>query len=211
VSAVPLTDRRTSDYARLSRLVKDAGLLERRRAYYIWRIVLNAALASVAGLALVLARDTWWELLVAGYFAVVSTQFAFGSYMAQVAEVSVGADGDVRVHRVVCAVDCGQNVNPDTIVAQMEGGIVFGASAALWDQITVEKGRVQQSNFSDYRVMRMPESPAIEVYIVNSRDEPGGIGEPGTAGIAPALANAVFAATGKRIRKLPIGEQLKKT
>jgi isoquinoline 1-oxidoreductase beta subunit len=140
----------------------------------------------------------------------VSTQFAFGSYMAQVAEVSVGADGDVRVHRVVCAVDCGQNINPDTIVAQMEGGIVFGASAALWDQITVEKGRVQQSNFGDYRVMRMNESPSVEVYIVNSRDEPGGIGEPGTAGIAPALANAVFAATGKRIRKLPIGEQLKK-
>jgi isoquinoline 1-oxidoreductase beta subunit len=111
----------------------------------------------------------------------------------------------------VCAVDCGQNVNPDTIVAQMEGGIVFGASAALWDQITVEKGRVQQSNFSDYRVMRMPEAPVVEVYIVNSHDEPGGIGEPGTAGIAPALANAVFAATGKRIRKLPIGEQLKKT
>ncbi|MFS2079128.1 molybdopterin cofactor-binding domain-containing protein [Telluria sp. Tellsp131] len=140
----------------------------------------------------------------------VSTQFAFGSYMAQVAEVSVGPDGDVRVHRVVCAVDCGQNVNPDTIVAQMEGGIVFGASAALWDEVTVEKGRVQQSNFSDYRVMRMPESPAVEVHIVNSHDDPGGIGEPGTAGIAPALANAVFAATGKRVRKLPIGEQLKK-
>jgi isoquinoline 1-oxidoreductase beta subunit len=140
----------------------------------------------------------------------VSTQFAFGSYMAQVAEVSVGPEGDVRVHRVVCAVDCGQNINPDTIVAQMEGGIVFGASAALWGQITVEKGRVQQTNFGDYRVMRMNESPSVEVYIVNSRDEPGGIGEPGTAGIAPALANAVFAATGQRIRKLPIGEQLKK-
>jgi isoquinoline 1-oxidoreductase subunit beta len=141
----------------------------------------------------------------------VSTQFAFGSYLAQVAEVSVGPDGDVRVHRVVCAVDCGQNVNPDTIVAQMEGGIIFGASAALWDEVTVEKGRVQQTNFSDYRVMRMPEAPIVEVYIVNSHDDPGGIGEPGTAGIAPALANAVFAATGKRVRKLPIGEQLKKT
>jgi isoquinoline 1-oxidoreductase beta subunit len=140
----------------------------------------------------------------------VSTQFAFGSYMAQVAEVSVGPDGDVRVHRVVCAVDCGQNINPDGIVAQMEGGIVFGASAALWDQITHEKGRVQQTNFGDYRVLRMNEAPAVEVYIVNSHDEPGGIGEPGTAGIAPAVANAVFAATGKRVRKLPIGEQLKK-
>jgi isoquinoline 1-oxidoreductase beta subunit len=140
----------------------------------------------------------------------VSTQFAFGSYMAQVAEVSVGPDGDVRLHRVVCAVDCGQNINPDTIVAQMEGGIVFGAGAALWNEIILEKGRVQQTNFGDYRAMRMNEAPVVEVYIVNSRDEPGGIGEPGTAGIAPALANAVFAATGKRVRKLPIGEQLKK-
>jgi isoquinoline 1-oxidoreductase beta subunit len=139
----------------------------------------------------------------------VSTQFAFGSYMAQVAEVSVGPEGDVRVHRVVCAVDCGQNINPDGIIAQMEGGIVFGASAALWDQITHDKGRVQQTNFGDYRVMRINEAPTVEVYIVNSHDEPGGIGEPGTAGIAPALANAVFAATGKRVRKLPIGEQLK--
>jgi isoquinoline 1-oxidoreductase beta subunit len=140
----------------------------------------------------------------------VSAQFAFGSYMSQVAEVSVGPDGDVRVHRVVCAVDCGQNINPDTIIAQMEGGIVFGASAALWDEITIEKGRVQQTNFGDYRVMRMNEAPTVEVYIVNSHDEPGGIGEPGTSGIAPAIANAVFAATGKRVRKLPIGEQLKK-
>jgi isoquinoline 1-oxidoreductase beta subunit len=141
----------------------------------------------------------------------VSCQFAFGSYMSQVAEVSVGPDGDVQVHRVVCVVDCGQNVNPDTIVAQMEGGIVFGASAALWDQVTLEKGRVQQNNFNDYRVMRMNESPAVEVYIVNSHDDPGGIGEPGTAGVSPAIANAVFAATGKRIRKLPIGDQLKKS
>ncbi|WP_312549054.1 xanthine dehydrogenase family protein molybdopterin-binding subunit [Massilia sp.] len=139
----------------------------------------------------------------------ISTQFAFGSYMAQVAEVSVGPEGDVRVHRVVCAVDCGQAVNPDGIIAQMEGGIVFGASAALWNEITLANGRVQQSNFGDYRMMRISEAPAVEVHIVNSRDEPGGIGEPGTAGIAPALTNAVFAATGKRIRKLPIGEQLK--
>jgi isoquinoline 1-oxidoreductase beta subunit len=140
----------------------------------------------------------------------LSCQFAFGSYLAQVAEVSVGPDGDVRLHRVVCAVDCGQNVNPDTIVAQMEGGIVFGATAALWGEITIDKGRVRQSNFNDYRMMRMNEAPAIEVYIARSTDDPGGVGEPGTAGIAPAIANAVFAATGRRIRKLPIGEQLRK-
>jgi isoquinoline 1-oxidoreductase beta subunit len=134
----------------------------------------------------------------------VSAQFAFGTYMAQVAEVSVGADGEVRVHRVVCALDCGQVVNPDTVVAQMEGGVVFGLTAALWSQVTFDKGRVQQSNFGDYRMMRINEAPVVEVHIVASGDEPGGIGEPGTAGIAPALANAVFAATGKRIRKLPI-------
>ncbi|MFL6707102.1 MAG: molybdopterin cofactor-binding domain-containing protein, partial [Massilia sp.] len=134
----------------------------------------------------------------------VSMQFAFGSYMAQVAEVSVGADGDIKVHRVVCALDCGQVINPDTVVAQMEGGIVFGLTAALFDQVTFDKGRVMQSNFGDYRMMRMNEAPLVEVHIVASTDEPGGIGEPGTAAIAPALANAVFAATGKRLRKLPL-------
>jgi isoquinoline 1-oxidoreductase beta subunit len=140
----------------------------------------------------------------------VECQFAFGSYLAQVADVSVGPDGDVRVHRVVCAVDCGHMVNPDTVVAQMEGGIIFGITAALWGEITLDKGRVQQSNFNDYRVMRINEAPQIEVYLVASRDDPGGIGEPGTSGAAPAVCNAVFAATGKRIRKLPIGDQLKK-
>jgi len=134
----------------------------------------------------------------------VSAQFAFGTYMAQVAEVSVGADGEVKVHRVVCALDCGQVINPDTVVAQMEGGIVFGLTAALWSEITLDKGRVAQSNFGDYRMMRMNEAPHVEVHIVASHDDPGGIGEPGTAAIAPAVANAIAAATGKRIRKLPI-------
>lgn len=137
----------------------------------------------------------------------VSMQLAFGSYMAQVAEVSVGADGDVKVHRVVCALDCGQVVNPDTVVAQIEGGVIFGLTAALWNEITVDKGRVQQTNFGDYRMMRMNEAPKIEVFIVASTEAPGGIGEPGTSAIAPALANAVAAATGKRIRKLPIASQ----
>ena len=139
----------------------------------------------------------------------VSTQFVFGSYMAQVAEVSVGVDGDVRVHRVVCAVDCGQVINPDTVVAQIESGVNFGLTAALWNEITLERGRVQQNNFSDYRMMRINEAPQIEVHIVKSSDKPGGIGEPGTSAAAPALTNAIFAATGQRIRKLPVAEQLK--
>jgi isoquinoline 1-oxidoreductase beta subunit len=140
----------------------------------------------------------------------VSAQFAFGSYMCQIAEVSVGPEGDVTVHRVVAALDCGQPVNPDGIVAQLEGGIVFGLTAALWGEITLNGGKVVQSNFGDYRMMRMNEAPRVEVHIVDSRDEPGGIGEPGTAGIAPALANAIFAATGQRIRKLPVSASLKK-
>jgi isoquinoline 1-oxidoreductase beta subunit len=134
----------------------------------------------------------------------ISVQFAFGSYMSQVAEVSVGADGEVQVHRVVCAVDCGQIVNPDTVIAQIESGIVFGLGAALWNEITFDQGRVQQNNFTDYRAMRINEAPVIEVYLVKSNDAPGGIGEPGTSALAPALTNAIFAATGKRLRKLPV-------
>lgn len=133
-----------------------------------------------------------------------SVQFAFGSYMAQVAEVSVGADGELHVHRVVCAVDCGQAVNPDGVVAQVESGVVFGLSAALWNEITLANGRVQQQNFGDYRVMRIDEHPRIEVHIVPSRESPGGLGEPGTSAIAPAITNAIHAATGVRVRKLPI-------
>jgi isoquinoline 1-oxidoreductase beta subunit len=139
-----------------------------------------------------------------------AVQFAFGSYQAQVAEVSVGADGDVKVHRVVCAVDCGQAVNPDTIAAQIESGIVFGLSAGLWQEVTLNRGRIAQSNFTDYRVMRINEMPDIEVHIMPSTEKPGGIGETGTACSTPALTNAVFAATGKRIRRLPIGDQLKR-
>lgn len=142
----------------------------------------------------------------------VSAQFAFGSYMAMVAEVSVGDDGQVAVHRVVCAVDCGQVINPDHVKAQLEGGVIFGLTAALWNEITFDRGRVQQSNFGDYRMMRINETPVIEVHLVDSQESPGGIGEPGTSAIAPALTNAVFAATGVRIRKLPIAaEELRAT
>jgi isoquinoline 1-oxidoreductase beta subunit len=133
----------------------------------------------------------------------VSVQYGFGSYVAQVAEVEVAGD-EVIVRRVVCAVDCGTMVNPDTVTAQMEGGILFGLSGAMWGEITVKDGRVTQGNFDNYRVARMSDTPVIEVILMPSGDEPGGIGEPGTAAIAPAITNAIFAATGKRIRKLPI-------
>jgi isoquinoline 1-oxidoreductase subunit beta len=151
----------------------------------------------------------WGQSLPPGVGRGVSVQFAMGTYLSQIAEVEVSKDGEVSVHRVVCALDCGMVVNPDTIVAQIEGGIIFGISAALWGEITLKNGRVEQNNFNDYRVLRINEAPLIEVHLVKSTEAPGGIGEPGTIGIAPAIANAVFALTGKRIRKLPIKDQLR--
>jgi len=142
--------------------------------------------------------------LPAGRGRGIATHFSFDSYVGQVAEVSVDKDGGVRVHRVVCAVDCGQVVNPDSVKAQMEGGIIFGLTAALKDEITLDRGRVQQRNFHDYPMLRMNESPEIEVHIVPSMEKPTGVGEPGVPPVAPAVANAIFAVTGKRVRKLPI-------
>lgn len=137
----------------------------------------------------------------------LSVQHAFGTYIAQAAELEVSSE-EVRVKRVVCVVDCGMVVNPDHVKAQMEGGINFGISGALWGEITIKDGKVEQSNYDNYRVLRMNEAPLIEVHIVPSAEAPGGIGEPGTAAVAPALTNAIFAATGKRIRKLPISRHL---
>jgi isoquinoline 1-oxidoreductase subunit beta len=138
----------------------------------------------------------------------VSVMHAFGSFFAMVVDVTVD-DGEVRVDHVTCAVDCGIAVNPDTIEAQMQGGIVFGLTAALYGEITFKNGRVEQSNFNDYRVLRINETPDIDVHLVKSSEAPGGIGEPGTSALQPALANAIFAATGKRLHTLPIGDQLK--
>ncbi|MGI6854970.1 molybdopterin cofactor-binding domain-containing protein [Mesorhizobium sp. 1B3] len=134
----------------------------------------------------------------------VSVQFVFASYMAQVAEVEVSKAGEVKVKRVVCAVDCGTVVNPDTVRAQVQSGVVFGITAALYGAVTLKDGRVEQSNFDTYQILRMNETPAIEVHIVQSSDPPGGIGETGTSAIAPAVTNAIFAATGTRLRRLPI-------
>ncbi len=116
----------------------------------------------------------------------------------------MGEDGRVRVNRVVCAVDCGKVVNPDNVAAQMQGGIAFGLTAALKAQTTIKDGRVQESNFHDYPILRMDEMPQVEVHIVESGQRPTGIGEMGVPPVAPAIANAVYAATGKRIRHIPI-------
>lgn len=154
-------------------------------------------------LNLVADKADWGKPLPAGRFRGVSAVNNIGSFNAQVAEISI-TQGKLRVHRIVCAIDCGHTVNPAIIRQQIEGGIVYGLAAALKGAITIDRGRVQQSNFDTYDVIRIDEMPKIEVHIVPSTEAPGGIGEAGTPGIAPAIANAVFAATGKRIRRLPI-------
>jgi isoquinoline 1-oxidoreductase beta subunit len=157
-----------------------------------------------AVLALAAEKAGWGQQLPERVGRGVSLQFAFASYMAHVAEVEVAKDGSVRVRRVVCAVDCGTVVNPDTVRAQVQSGIIFGITAALYGKITVKNGRVEQSNFDSYQILRMNEAPAIEVHIVQSSEPPGGMGEAGTSCIPAAVTNAIFAATGKRLRKLPV-------
>ena len=149
-------------------------------------------------------KADWGKPLAAGRGRGLAVHESFGSFVAQVAEATVAEDGSVKVDRVVCAIDCGPTVNPDTIRAQMESGIVFGLTAALHGEITFENGRVQQRNFHDYPVLRMNEMPLVETFIVNSNDKMGGVGETGVPPIAPAVTNAIFNATGRRIRRLPI-------
>jgi isoquinoline 1-oxidoreductase beta subunit len=168
------------------------------------RALLDHAPRAKAVLELVAEKAGWGQALPERVGRGVSIQFVFRTYMAQIAEVEVSKDGRVRVRRVVCAVDCGTVVNPDTVRAQIEGAIIFGITAALHGEITLKDGRVEQTNFDTYQVLRMNEAPAIEVYIVQSSEPPGGMGEPGTSAIVPAVTNAIFAATGKRLRKLPI-------
>lgn len=154
-------------------------------------------------------RSGWGTSLPDGQARGIALCIGFGSFTAQVVQVSTDKEGVARPTHVWCAVDCGVVVNPDTVRAQMESGIVFGLSGALYGEITIKDGRVEQTNFADYRVMRISEAPRIDVQIIESDEAPGGIGEPGTSCVMPALTNAIFAACGKRVRKLPVGEQLR--
>jgi isoquinoline 1-oxidoreductase beta subunit len=168
------------------------------------RALLDQSPRAKAVLELAAEKAGWGQPLPQRVGRGVSLQFVFGTYMAQVAEVEVAKDGSVRVRRVVCAVDCGIPVNPDTIQAQIQSAIIFGITAALYGDITLKNGRVEQTNFDSYQMLRINEAPAIEVHIVQNFEPPGGMGECGTSAVVPAVANAIFAATGKRLRKMPI-------
>jgi isoquinoline 1-oxidoreductase subunit beta len=148
------------------------------------------------------ARSGWGTAAPAGRFRGVALMEGYDTYMAQVAEISMEG-GTPKVHKVTVVADLGRMVNPDTVEAQIQSSIIFGLGAALWGEITVDQGRVQQTNFHQFRVMRNNEAPQIDITLVPSTEKPGGIGEPATALVGPAVANAVFAATGKRARKMP--------
>lgn len=168
------------------------------------RAMLDKSPRHKAVLELAAAKAGWGGALPAGRGRGIALMSSFGSYVAEVAEVSVADDGTPRVHRVVAAIDCGMTVNPQTIARQVESAIVYGLTAALYGRISHKGGLVEQGNFDSYRMLRINEMPQVEVHIVPSSEAPGGVGEPGTPPIAPAVTNAIFALTGKRVRSLPI-------
>ena len=174
------------------------------------RAMLGTNPRAKAVLDLVAEKSGWGTPLPQGRGRGVSLQFAFGSWQAQVAEVEVSKDGTVRVHHVTCAMDCGTVVNPNTVQAQLQSGIMFGTTAALYGEITLKGGRVEQTNFDTYQILRINEAPTVDVHLVASSEPPGGMGETGTSAVVPAIANAIFAATGKRLRKMPIDSNILK-
>ncbi|HSE95514.1 MAG TPA: xanthine dehydrogenase family protein molybdopterin-binding subunit [Methylomirabilota bacterium] len=184
--------------------IDELAHLAGRDPYEYRRALLGKAPRHKAVLELVATRAKWGAPLPAGRGRGIAVAFSYGSYAAHVAEVSVAADGKVTVHRIVAAIDCGIAVNPDQVRAQMEGGALYALTAVLYGQITVDRGRVQQSNFHDYSLLRISEAPPVEVHILDSGEAPGGLGEPGVPTVAPAVTNAIFAATGKRVRSLPL-------
>jgi isoquinoline 1-oxidoreductase beta subunit len=168
------------------------------------RAMLDKTPRMRAALDLVAEKSGWGGELPPRVGRGVSIQPSFGSFIATVVEAEVDTSGDVHLRRINCAVDTGIAVNPDIIAAQLQGGLIFGLTAALYGEITIDKGRVQQSNFNDYRMLRIDQVPPINVHVIKSDEAPGGIGETGVTASAPALRNAIYAATGVPLQRLPI-------
>ena len=184
----------------IDELAKAAG----KDPYQYRRMLLEKHPRFLRVLDTVAEKSGWKNPVAPGRGRGIAIHESFGSVVAHVAEVSITKNKTLKVHKVVCAIDCGQVVNPDTIKAQMEGCVVFGLTAALYGEITFEKGRVVQGNFHDYKMVRMNEMPVVEVHIIDSTEKMGGVGEPGVPPVAPAVMNALFALTGKRVRSLPL-------
>jgi isoquinoline 1-oxidoreductase beta subunit len=184
--------------------VDELAVAAKKDPYEFRRDLLSKKPRHLGVLNLAAQKAGWGTPLPKGRARGIAVLEAFFTYVAEVAEVSVAKDGTVKVHRVVCAVDCGRVINPDTAQAQIEGAVVYGLSAALKTEITIDRGRVVQTNFGDNPVLRLNEVPRIEVYFVPSTEIPRGLGEPGVPPVAPAVCNAIFALTGKRIRHLPV-------
>ncbi len=184
--------------------IDELAHLAKKDPFEYRRALLGKSPRHKAVLELAAAKANWGAPLPAGRARGIAVAFSYGSYVAHVAEVSVAPDGKVRVHKLTGAIDCGIAVNPDQVKAQMEGGAVYALTAAFYGQITLDRGRVQQSNFHDYQMLRINEAPEVEVHILDSGEAPGGLGEPGVPTTAPAVCNAIFALTGKRVRTLPI-------
>jgi isoquinoline 1-oxidoreductase subunit beta len=150
------------------------------------------------------AREANYAAPPKGHYQGIALMEGYGTYMAQVAEVSIDRNGAPKVHKITCALDCGQVVHPEGVLAQVESSIIFGLTAALWGEINLQGGRVQQTNFDSYRLMRLNEAPVIDIHVIESGEDPGGVGEPATALVAPAVCNALYMASNRRIRSLPI-------
>jgi isoquinoline 1-oxidoreductase beta subunit len=168
------------------------------------RSLLGKSPRHKAVLELAAAKANWGSPLPAGRARGCAVMFSYGSYVAHVAEVSVAPTGKVKIHKLVGAIDAGFAVNPDQVKAQMEGGGIYALTALLYGEITIDRGRVKQSNFHDYPMLRIDEAPEMEVHILNSGEAAGGLGEPGVPTVAPAVCNAIFALTGTRVRSLPL-------
>jgi isoquinoline 1-oxidoreductase subunit beta len=210
VAGIPITSLRSVGNTHtafvMETLIDELALKAKKDPVEYRRALLKDQPRHLAALNLAAEKAEWTKPLPAGHHRGIAVHRAMDSAVAQAVEISID-QGKLRVHRVVCAIDCGLAVNPDGVRAQIEGGIIYGLTAALYGQITMENGKVQQQNFHNYRMVRIGEAPAIEVHIVNSTARMSGAGEPGVAPIGPAVANAILAATGKPLRSLPIRKE----